>query len=172
VDDGPIPIGSVVEIGWGEPREDITAVVHRWTPDGVILSLLSGLTQIPGYEWLAAAAVDSVTVVADDAPAVRHLRAVGIRCDAAQVEHDSLTAVLEMLQRTGELVLFQDVDDGSDAASVGRVLRIDDEAVVFSDIDLDGREAGDELVRQLDDIDRIVWDDDYMRALTVLNGLG
>lgn len=171
MDDAPIPVGSVVEITWGDPPEEVTAIVHRWTPDGVILSPVSGLTQVPGYEWLAAAAVDSVVALPDDAPVVRHLRAVGIRREPDRVEHDSLLAVLAALQRTGELVFFQDAEDGSDAGSVGRLLRLDAETAVFSDVGLDGRESGDELERTLDDLDRVTWDDDYLRALTVLNGL-
>lgn len=165
------PIGSVIDLVWGEPAEEVEAIVQRWTDDGVILSAISGLTQVTGYEWLSADAIDSLDARPDDDPAVRHLRAVGIRRDAEQVEHDSLTSVLAAAQASGVLVFFQDAEDGSDAGSVGRVLRIDDETVVFSDVDLDGRESGDELERTLDDLVRLTWDDDYLRALTILNGL-
>jgi hypothetical protein len=166
-----IPVGTVVRITWGEPVEEITAIVQRWTDDGVVYSDVHDHTQRNGYAFLAAAAVHSVEALPDDHATVRHLRAVGTRRHAEQVEHGSLTEVLAWAKEQGLLVFVQDAEDGSDAGSVGRVLRIEGETVVFDDVDLEGRTTGDELVRHLDDIDHLSWDDDYLRALTVLDGL-
>jgi hypothetical protein len=169
--DDTIPIGAVLEIGWGDPVEDVRVVVQQWTEDGVIVSDVNDHTQLAGYAWLSKDAIETLTVVGDDDATVRHLRAVGIQRDAEQVEHDALTAILAAAQASGVLLFFQDAEDGSDAGSVGRVLRLDDATVVFSDIDVEGRDTGDEVERTLEELYRVSWGDDYLRALTVLNGL-
>lgn len=171
IDISHIPIGAVVKVTWGDPPDDVTAIVQQWTDDGAVVAYANELAQAEGHVWLAAGAIEAIEVLPDDSPTVRHLRAVGIERDAAQVEHESLASLLAALRDAGVLVLFQDERSGSDEASVGRVLRVDDETVTFSDIDVDGRDTGADVVRDHDELDRLEWDDVYCRALTVLNEL-
>lgn len=166
-----VEVGTVVQLAWGEPVEELTALVQHVAADGLVVALVPDLVQLDGDVWLATTATHSVAPVPEDAPVVRHLRAVGVRRDPARVTYGSAFDVLAALAATGELVWVQDVEDGSDEAHVGRVVEVGDGEVVLDDVDPGGQESGGQLVRQLAELTRLEWGTDYLRALTVLNAL-
>lgn len=167
-----VEVGDVVDISWGEPVVDVTAVVQHRARDGLVVADLHDLTQAGGTAWIASSAISSLGRRPVDGPDVRYLRAVGVRRDPAAVVHDAAAAIVDACRVDRSLVWFQDVSTGSEVALVGRVVERTEDEVVFTDVDEHGRRSSDLNRMRLDDLRCVRWGGDtYLRALEVLSTL-
>lgn len=162
----------VVVVEWDRGHEEVDGILRAEGTDGIILTEMDDLIPDAGYCWLRS---DEILNVEDWCTSSGTARSAKLRDALSERIDTQLTTLANLLHRLTDnhaTIGVHTRRTGSGELLAGVMDSTTDLAMQFKEIDPNGVLTGELITVGLDDIIRVDWDTDYLRALRALVEFG